>query len=87
MNEKTICYLLWNHDEDGPDTLCATLNPNNILDLLDKHFPYEDKETYDSISSQLVNIIAGFIDEAPTPKTIKLTSGWGGLHFQIIELE
>ena len=78
------CYLFWYHAEDGPEELKATLDINLVTSLAESYdggdwFLRTDSKM--SIMEKLNRAIA--VNEIGI---FPLMCGWGGLHFQIIEL-
>lgn len=75
-------YLLWTHLEEGPEELIATLDKNKVLELAKAYYTQEELESY---AKDLVDMVEKAL-KADKVDTYSLSTGWGGLHLQIVEL-
>ncbi len=80
-NEVKV-YLLWTHLEDGPEELIATLDASKVLALAKSYYTEEWMASY---ATDLVDMVEKAL-KADEVGIFPLTVGWGGLHFQVVEL-
>jgi len=79
-------YLTWDHGEDGPENLMATVNKAHIFEMVEKSGYLEDKILSaagckkEDIKKKVDQII-----ENNECGVFSLFGGWGGLHIQIAE--
>lgn len=91
MTDKTTyVYLLWDHAEEGPENLAATLDRSKLMGMLDAYFGnWSDEEARREIKNSLIDRLK-LSDErllAEDGSTgISLGYGWGGIHLQVVPL-
>ncbi len=85
---KTLVYLIWDHEEDGPEDLQATLSPKVIIQLIDDsvYTSVEYLDRHETDYEELMGRVSDFVF-AGKPDIMPLIRGWGGLRVQIVELE
>jgi len=85
---SNLVYLIWDHEEDGPMNLQATLAPKVIMELIaDSDYMTTDYlDRHDVDYEELMGRISNFVF-AGKPDIFPLIRGWGGLRVQIVELE
>lgn len=87
-------YLLWEHDEHGPENLVATDDPAKLPDLLEPRltWPHPDWPNYveqqarATVENEAARAKLKAALEANQPGEISLFRGWGGTNLQIIDL-
>ena len=84
----TKVYLLWHHDEYGPEGLVATLDKNKVSDIcksLDVKGWFARADAMEEGGEGVMSYLYTALKEDRVG-TYKLMRGWGGLHLQIEEL-
>lgn len=80
-----LVYLLWTHQENGPEDLVATTDKSKVADLASKMntnnwFKAVGKPHLIADLNRLLETDGNKVGIYP------LMDGWGGLHLQIVEL-
>lgn len=96
MQTKYV-YLLWQHEESGPEELMATLDKGNVLAMFDRWHeaccaqnPQVTGDWLERSKQQNAEWRAALVEKLALPdqeEIYPLTKGWGGWHFQIKELD
>lgn len=73
-------YLLWDHEEHGPEIIRATTNPANLPAIMREAWPTASNEEH----KKLVELIAG--GSLVSYETYRISDGWGGIHLQAVPL-
>jgi hypothetical protein len=81
-------YLLWGHDEDGPEGLVATVDRGAVMELAATQ---DTNGWFARAGGDVLNKLAGLLyrddaDLAADTGIHPLMPGWGGLHFQVVRL-
>ena len=81
----TKLYLLWYHDEYGPEDLKATLDADRVVALAKT---FDTDGWFDRIQRpDILDRLQELMNTDPPVGITNLMDGWGGLHLQIVELE
>jgi len=81
---KNYIFLIWWHQEDGPEGLLASSDLDSIIFEASKHDQYkEDMESSNLKLEDFHDLINNINEE---DMIIKLGTGWGGTNIQIVEL-
>ena len=94
-NAPRYVYLLYDHDEDGPRKLCATLDPARLaILLLDTWLPADTEHRtawYESVRKayrRLAAVLARHDAHALVAQgVVALMDGWDGVSLQVVELD
>jgi hypothetical protein len=83
-------YLLWTHDEYGPERMRATLDRGRVVDLAKEERDFWLR-VFDSPArveswERCIEKLSALIEGGAGPEIYPLEDGWGGLHLQIVEL-
>ena len=80
-------YLLWYHTEDGPDNVKASLSRDVIQAMVTSIDDDSEADKYLETFLPLMKKADSdlYVDDVDGG-IYKLGKGWGGLHFQIVEL-
>jgi hypothetical protein len=78
-------YLLWDHCEDGPEHMLATLDIDALPSMADSlnGDGWFARGGEPDLVRDLTAMLPSLRD---TPQTVGLMRGWGGLHVQVVEL-
>ena len=89
-----LLYLLWEHQECGPEDLVATDDPAKVPDLFEQRL-YWPKPEWPEYEQQFARAKAEN-DQAKAKLTaalaaneigeVRLFAGWGGTYLQIVEM-
>jgi hypothetical protein len=84
-------YLLWSHDEHGPEGLRATLDRAKVQGMAqaqcDAWLRVGGTERMEAANKRAMERLAGLLASDAGPEIYPLMDGWGGLHLQIVVLE
>ncbi len=84
----TRLYLLWNHGEHGPEDIAATLDRDKVLELGRSMWgPYASPTGAAEYETALRQHLSRDDTEIAGKAPAQLGRGWGGVNFQIIELD
>lgn len=87
-------YLLWQHGEDGPEDLVATLDRLKVINIaksldVNDWFARVTREGELGVIETLEEVLR-LSDEELAVRDHGITGlmhGWGGLHFQVVKLQ
>lgn len=87
---KRYVYLLWDHDEHGPETIVAASTPEALYAAAERRGMLPDSVP------QLKKLLAKTAEELATTgepgscggsdRRHSLHEGWGGMHLQVLEV-
>ena len=86
-------YMLWFHQEGGPEDMVATLNRNRVMyifrtgypEYIERYLKEEKKDLVKRLSEILSHDDEWIIEEYNG--IFDITDVWGGLHFQVVKLK
>ena len=80
-------YLLWDHDEHGPESLLATLDRGALPKLCSQYcatMPADDRSAFaDALEALLLKPDSDLVTDTGGHQ---LRAGWGGLHLSVVRL-
>lgn len=81
-------YLLWEHDEHGPENLVATLDRSKLVNLLDTFKWANHTATQTLVHTDLEVLLLRTDEDLSSNNGIhEIESGWGGIHLQVTVLQ
>ena len=80
----TRIYLMWHHDEYGPDALTATSDPT-MLEAMALSYNSDPANPWvkEREITKLREALPGMIE---SQRVVALHDGWGGLHVQSVDM-
>ena len=91
-------YLIWDHDEYGPENIAATMRVERLPDLIREYYGGHieaavrggcDARHIQRLEDEMSGDLAALpvvIERADENGVAAFGSGWGGLHLQKVEL-